>query len=71
MVTLVTIACFREQTGETAAMTTPQTNRAEAVAWLVGRLRYEQLLADLAAKATANGGPVRLQDADPALAQAA
>ena len=42
---------------------TPQDTHAEAVAWLVGRLRFEQLLADLQAKATANGAPVRLQPA--------
>ena len=40
-------------------MTTPETNRAEAIAWLAGRLRFEQLLGDLQAKAT-NGAPARL-----------
>ena len=63
MVTSVTIAIFREQTGETLGMTTPETDRAEAVAWLVGRLRFEQLLTDLQAKAAANGAPVRLETA--------
>ena len=61
MVTVVTIALFREQTGETVRMTTPETNRAEAVAWLAGRLRFEQLLSDLQAKATTDGAPARLE----------
>ena len=65
MVTPVTIAIFREQNGETAGMTHDETNRAEAVAWLVGRLRFEQLLTDLQTKATANGGPVHLLPAAP------
>ena len=42
-------------------MTTPETNRAEAIAWLVGRLRFEQLLTDLQAKASTNGAPTRLE----------
>ena len=45
-------------------MTIEETNRAEAVAWLVGRLRFEELLGDLQARAAANGGPVRLERAD-------
>ena len=61
--TSVTIAIFREQIGETVGMTTPETNRAEAVAWLVGRLRFEQLLTDLQARAASNGAPVRLEPA--------
>ena len=61
MVTVVTIAFFREQTGETSGMTNPDTNRAEAVAWLVGRLRFEQLLTDLQSRAAADGATVRLE----------
>ena len=66
MVTVVTIAIFREQAGETVGMTSPETSRADAVAWLVGRLRFEQLLADLQARAAAQGAPVHLQDAEAA-----
>ena len=49
MVTVVTIARFREQRRRTLSGMTPtaRRTRAEAVAWLVGRLRCEQLLADL------------------------
>ena len=47
-------------------MTSPETSRADAVAWLVGRLRFEQLLADLQARAAAQGAPVHLQDAEAA-----
>ena len=47
-------------------MTTPETNRAEAIAWLAGRLRFEQLLGDLQAKASANGAPTRLEAAPEA-----
>jgi hypothetical protein len=64
MVTGVTIACFRKQTGHALLMTTPETNRAEAVAWLVGRLRFEQLLTDLQARATANGAQAHLATAE-------
>ncbi len=71
MVTVVTIALFREHAGETPAMTNPDTNRAEAVAWLVGRLRFEQLLGDLQARAAAQGGPVRLEADAPAAARRA
>ena len=43
--------------------TTSDTARAEAVAWLVGRLRFEQLLTDLQARAAANGASVTLEPA--------
>jgi hypothetical protein len=66
MVTVVTIALFRAQTGETGGMTTPPDDRAEAIAWLVGRFRFEHLLTDLQQRATANGRPVQLEPADAA-----
>ena len=47
-------------------MTTPPNDRAEAIAWLVGRLRFEQLLTDLQGRAAANGRPVKLEPADAA-----
>ena len=61
---MVTIAIFRERTGDTVGMHTPQNDRAEAVAWLVGRLRFEQLLTDLQARAAAHGRTVELRAAD-------
>ena len=64
MVTVVTIAIFREQTGETVSMPTSSNDRAEALAWLAGRLRFEQLLADLQRRAAANSRPVQLEAAD-------
>jgi hypothetical protein len=48
------------------ARTTPRsgsegtTDGAQALAWLAGRLRWERTLRDLAERATAAGGPVRL-----------
>ena len=64
MVTVVTIAIFREHAGETVAMETSSNDRAEAIAWLAGRLRFEQLLTDLQGRAAANGRPVQLERAD-------
>ena len=64
MVTVVTIAIFREQAGETVLMQTPSNDRAEALAWLAGRLRFEQLLTDLQRRAAANSRPVQLEAAD-------
>jgi hypothetical protein len=64
MVTVVTIAIFREHAGETVGMQTPHNDRVEAIAWLAGRLRFEHLLSDLQQRATANGRPVQLERAD-------
>lgn len=52
-------------------MTTTDTPRAEAVAWLVGRLRFERLLADLHQRADAAGAPVAIADEPPAVRKAA
>jgi hypothetical protein len=52
--------------------TTSDTARAEAVAWLVGRLRFEQLLAELQERVDETGQPVELVAAPaPAAARAA
>lgn len=44
---------------------TPDADRADAVAWLVGRLAWEQLFARLQQRADAAGGPVTVDEPAP------